>query len=197
MSWFWEYTWEKYADASLWPVHCFTAVCVIGGWTVTTPFRAVWWNLIRETWRVFLLNGDMIAACLTRYLQVVQDPSIQQLRGWEYAGALGGAALSVPSLVLMEDEGKHGRYGRMHLAWWNAWRETLYDYLPDLVADTYRSTTNYYHASWDATGATTKRFGAVVYAVCWFVMLLLSVTLYLPMWTYDFLACVVDTWVSW
>ncbi|OWY96848.1 hypothetical protein PHMEG_00032778 [Phytophthora megakarya] len=105
---------DQYFDPVLWPMHVFTTLCVIGGWTLTTPYRAVLWNFGREAWRVIRLNVGMWADFAHKYQLVVQDPTVQQLRGWEYAGALGGAAISVPSLVLTTEEDKYGRYGRMH-----------------------------------------------------------------------------------
>ncbi|OWZ05221.1 hypothetical protein PHMEG_00022731 [Phytophthora megakarya] len=168
-------------------MHLFTALCVIGGWTTTTPYRAVAWTFVCEVWRVLCLNCSMAAEIVAKYQEVVQDQTIQQIRGWAYVGALGGAALSVPTLVLSANEERYGRYGRMHCARWNAWRETLYEYLPDLIADTWCSAKLYCCAWKEATGATLRRVYAALRATGWFGMLLLSLFLHVPMMLYDVL----------
>ncbi|OWY99910.1 hypothetical protein PHMEG_00029009 [Phytophthora megakarya] len=167
MEYLWGFDWERYADSSSWPMHCFTAVCVVGGWTMTTPYRAILWTFTCEVWRVFRLNTGMAAGV------PVKVPA-------------------TPTLVLTTEEQRYGRYGRMHRAWWNAWREALYEYLPDLIADTYCSMKNYYSASWDATKATAERAYAAGHALCWFV-LLLSITLHEPVVVYDVLEYVCCT----
>ncbi|OWY93628.1 hypothetical protein PHMEG_00036905, partial [Phytophthora megakarya] len=112
-----------------------------------------------------LFTAFMAAAIVAKYQEVVQDQIIQQLRGWAYVGVLGGAALSVPTLVLTANEERYGGYGRVHCAWWNAWRETLYEYLPDLIADTWCSV-KLYCCTWkEATGATLRRVYAALRAI--------------------------------
>ncbi|OWZ00205.1 hypothetical protein PHMEG_00028660 [Phytophthora megakarya] len=75
----------------------------------------------------------------------------------------------------------------MHCAWWNAWRETLYEYLPHLISDTFHSVANYCRAWWEATDSTCKRVYSAMLAVWWFWMLILSASVYGPMALYDVL----------
>ncbi|OWZ07315.1 hypothetical protein PHMEG_00020311 [Phytophthora megakarya] len=75
----------------------------------------------------------------------------------------------------------------MQSAWWNVWRTALYEYLPDLGTNTCHSVGNYGRASWEATGAVYKRVEAFVCGLCWFLVLLLSLILDVPMALYDVL----------
>ncbi|OWZ20831.1 hypothetical protein PHMEG_0004693 [Phytophthora megakarya] len=64
-------------------MHCFTAVCVVGGWTMTTPYRAALWTFSCEVWRVFRLNTGMAAEFMSKYQQVVQYPACVDGSMWE------------------------------------------------------------------------------------------------------------------
>ncbi|KAG3059298.1 hypothetical protein PI125_g25079 [Phytophthora idaei] len=102
--------------AELLPMHCFTYLCVISAWMLTTSFRAIVWNFMTEVWRVVCLNASMLATSLKIY-QVVLSPRLQKLHGSAYAFALRGALLSVPELVLKKNKDMYGKHGRVIRAW--------------------------------------------------------------------------------
>ncbi|OWY96728.1 LOW QUALITY PROTEIN: hypothetical protein PHMEG_00032934 [Phytophthora megakarya] len=60
-------------------------------------------------------------------------------------------------------------------------------YLPDLIVDTWCSVKLYGCACKEATGATLRRVYAALRATGWIGMLLLSLSLHVPMMSYDVL----------
>ncbi|KAG6954347.1 hypothetical protein JG688_00012399 [Phytophthora aleatoria] len=98
----------EYAKAEILPMHCFTCLCVISAWMLTTPFRVIVWNFMTEVCRVVCLNASMLATSLKMY-QVVLSPRLQKLHGSAYAFALWGALFSVPELALKKNKNMYSK----------------------------------------------------------------------------------------
>ncbi|KAK1939005.1 hypothetical protein P3T76_009080 [Phytophthora citrophthora] len=174
---------EHYIRLELLPVYLTIMVL----WALTSSVRGVVGSLVTQAWMVVSVNSSLVVNFVTRYQDVLRDPELNQLAGPSYAFALWNAFIAVPVQVIEEGEAEYGQYGVMLRSWWTALLVTCGDYLPDLSMRSGYSYLAYSRASWEAWTTVCQRVVAIVKGFCWFVLLVLSLVIHVPMMLFDLL----------
>lgn len=177
LSWYW----SLFNQPALYPVYVVLVLSGILFWVITTPLRNVGWALGTVLWDIGAKHAALTSRVVEGYLLVAKDRDLCKLPPGDYLWALYEAIFTVPMGILKSDADSFGEYGVLAYKVWDASHQYWCRYLPNTSQELWASTLLYARGTLLACIASYRRAEGMAHGVCWFILLVGAILIYVPL----------------